>query len=287
MENLKALKKIDLTKNSVEEINQLINKIGALPIMRTEYEKGKIFDRAVRINVDEADFNTRSRLSYAPAEYNTNYLRASTPENTMFYGSVLKDNYTIDDHSNTRITACCETSELLRDNSIPEGERLMIIGTWEVQEFMTLATIFDPSKEYVIDYLQKIKNDYLILLKQNPELETKGIEYLKFLANEFSKDVKTGNNHEYYISALLSTLMSNTGLDGVLYPSVRAAGIGLCTAIHPRVADKLKLISVRKCLLKKENGKVKITYLKACDVEDDSKPFELLDIEDYRKLKEK
>lgn len=253
--------------------------------MRTEYHKGKIFDRAVRIKDDQADFNTKCRLSYAPAEYNVSYLRASTPENTMFYGSVLKDNYTIDDHGYTRITACCETSELLRDNSIANGERLMIIGTWEVQDFMTLATIFDPTKEYDIDYLQEIKSKYLTLLKQNSELETKGIEYLKFLAKEFSKDVKNGENHEYHISALFSALISNTGVDGILYPSVRAAGIGLCVAIHPRVLNKLKLISVRKCLLKKENGQVKITYLKACDVEDDSKPFKLLDIEEYKQLK--
>lgn len=287
MENLDALKKIDLTRNSVEEINQLLNQIGPLPIMRTEYHKGKIFDRAVRIKENEADFNTKARLSYAPAKYNVNYLRASTPKNTMFYGSVLKDNFTVDDHGYTRITACCETSELLRDNSIPKGERLMIIGSWEVQETITLATIFDPTKEYEIDYLQKIKTDYLTMLKQNPELENKGIEYLKFLAKEFSKDVKNGDNHEYHISALFSTLISNTGVDGVLYPSVRAAGIGLCVALHPRVADKLKLISVRKCLLKKESGQVKITYLKACDVNDDSQPFELLDVDEYKKLKAK
>lgn len=253
--------------------------------MRTEYRKGKFFDRAVRIKDDEADFNSRCRLSYAPVEYNTNYLRASTPENTMFYGSVLKDNYTLDDHSYTRITACCETSELLRDHTIATGERLMIIGTWEVQDFMTLATIFDPTKEYEIDYLKEIKNSYRTLLKQNPELETKGIEYLKFLAEEFSKDVKNGKNHEYHISALFSALISNTGVDGVIYPSVRATGIGLCVAIHPKVLKKLKLVGVRKCLLKKENGQVKITYLKACDVEDDSKPFKLLEIDEYNKLK--
>lgn len=285
MENLKALKKIDLTQNSVEEINELLNQIGPLPIMRTEYHKGKIFDRAIRIKENEADFNTRERLTYAPAKYNVNYLRASTPENTMFYGSVLKDNFTVDDHGHTRITACCETSELLRDNSIPKGERLMIIGSWEVQETITLATIFDPTKEYDIDYLHKIKTDYLTMLKQNPELENKGIEYLNFLAKEFSKDVKDGNNYEYHITALFSALISNTGVDGVLYPSVRAAGIGLCVALHPRVADKLKLISVRKCLLKKENGQVKITYLKACDVNDDSQPFELLDVDEYKKIK--
>jgi hypothetical protein len=283
METLKALRKLDLSKSSVEEINVLLNQIGPLPIMRTEYHKGKIFDRAVNIKDSELDFTKLSRLSYAPAEYNTNYLRASTPNNTMFYGSVLKDNYTIDEHGHTRITACCETSDLLRDNSVSKGKRQMIIGTWEVQESMTLATIFDPTKEYEIEYLQDIKNNYQILLKQNPELETKGIEYLKFLAKEFSKDVKKGNNHEYHITSLFSALISNTGVDGVLYPSVRAAGIGLCVAIHPRVANKLKLVSVRKCLLNKEDDKVNIKYLKACEVKDGSDTFQLLNLDEYKK----
>lgn len=283
MDTLNKLKAINLKTSTIEEINELLNKIGALPLMRTIYSKGKAFDRAVKIQYDEPDFKTVSRLSYAPAKFNTEYLRASTPQNTMFYGSVLKDNYTIDDHGYTRITACCETSDLLRDNSITKGKRYMIIGSWEVQESITLATIFDPTIEYDIDYLNEVKSDYLITLEQNPELKEKAIEYLKFLASEFSKDVKHGNNHEYYITALFSALISNTGFDGVLYPSVRAAGIGLCVALHPRVADKLRLLSVRKCLLKKKEGKVNITYLKACDVEKNTKTFELLDIEEFKK----
>lgn len=285
MEILEQLKNLDLTQSSAEEIFKLINKIGYLPIMKSIFVQGRIFDRAVRIKEYEPEFNTRSRLSYVPNESNTSFQRASTPYNTMFYGSVLKEKFTIEDHGYTRITACCETSELLRDDTITSGERLMIIGTWEVQELITVSTIFDPTKEYEIEYLQEIKNDYLKHLKNNPELKTKGIEYLKFLASEFSKDVKNGENHEYYISALFSSIITNNGVDGILYPSVRAAGVGLCIAIHPRVMHKLKLIGVRKCFLKKENGEVLINYIKGCDVEDDSKPFQLLEFEEYKKLK--
>jgi len=285
MEILEQLKNIELTEGNIGKISELINQIGPLPIMKSIFVKGRIFDRAVRIEDNEPDFNTRSRLSYFPSEFNTSYQRASTPKNTMFYGSVLKDKYTKEDHTNTRITACCETSELLRDVKIQTGERQMIIGTWEVQELITVSTIFDPTKEYEIEYLQEIKNDYLKDLKNNPELKTKGVEYLKFLASEFSKDVKNGENHEYYISALFSSIITNNGVDGILYPSVRAAGIGLCVAIHPKVINKLKLIGVRKCFLKKENGEVIITYIKGCDVEDDSNPFQLLEFEEYKKLK--
>lgn len=285
MEILEQLKNIELTEGNIGKISELINQIGPLPIMKSLFAKGRFFDRAVRIKENEPDFNTRCRLSYCPSEYNTNFQRASTPNNTMFYGSVLKDKYTKEDHTNTRITACCETSELIRDDTIPSGEGLMIIGTWEVQDLITVSTIIDPTKEYEIDYFQEIKNDYLKHLKKTPEFEAKGYEYLKFLANEFSKDVKNGENHEYYISALFSNILTNTSVDGILYPSVRAAGIGLCIAIHPRVMNKLKLIGVRKCFLKKENGEVIIKYIKGCDVEDDSKPFMLLELEEYKKLK--
>jgi hypothetical protein len=283
MENLEKLKAINLKTASIAEIDSLLNKIGPLPIMRTEYTKGKIFERAQRNKVGEPDFTTVKRMSYAPPEHNIDYLRASTPDHTMFYGSVLKDLYTVDDVGHTRITACCETSELLRNNEIPEGERVITLGTWQVQETISLATIFDPTKDYTIDYLNEIKQEYLASINNHPELKEKGLEYLQFLANEFSKDVKSGNNHEYHISALFSSLISKTGVDGVLYPSVRSAGLGLCVALNPKVADKLQLIMVNKCLIKKQNGNVSITYLKRCNVETESETFELLEMEDFKK----
>ncbi|MGL2993372.1 hypothetical protein [Flavobacterium sp. TSSA_36] len=282
MENLQKLKAIDLSTASIAEIDALLNKIGPLPIMRTDYKKGKIFERVQRNKDNEPDFSTVKRMSYAPKEFNNEYLRASTPDHTMFYGSVLKDSYTIDDVGYTRMTACCETSELLRDNTIPEGERIVTLGTWQVQEPITLATIFDPTKEYTIDYLNEIKKDYIDSIERNPELKEKGLAYLQFLATEFSKDVKLGNNHEYYISSLFTKLISETGVDGVLYPSVRSAGIGLCVALHPRVADKLELIMVNKCFIKKQDGKVSISYLKRCNVESNSKTFELLEMNEFK-----
>ncbi|MDR6845595.1 hypothetical protein [Flavobacterium granuli] len=287
MENLKKLQELNLNSCSIEEIDQLLNNIGPLPIMRTEYSEGKIFDRAQRNKDEEPDFTTVKRMSYVPKENNKDYLRASTPDHTMFYGSVLKDHYTTDDVGYTRMTACCETSELLRDNKIPEGERIITLGTWQVQEPITLATIFDPTKDYELDYLNEIKQDYLISIDRNPDLKEKGLAYLKFLATEFSKDVKSGNNHEYHISALFTKIISNTGVDGVLYPSVRSAGIGLCVALHPRVADKLKLIMVNKCYIKKKDNKVSIGYLKRCNVNPSSETFELLEMEEFNLIYQK
>ncbi|WP_308130820.1 hypothetical protein [uncultured Flavobacterium sp.] len=129
MDLLDKLRALDLETVSKDEIDALLHQIGALPIMKTDYGVGKLFLRAVRNSDPSSDFSTVSRLSYCPPEYNKNFLRASTPDNTMFYGSVVKDNPTAEEVNHARITACCETSELLRDNEIPEGERIITIGT--------------------------------------------------------------------------------------------------------------------------------------------------------------
>ena len=285
MEILNRLKEIDLETVSTDEINKVLNQVGALPIMKTEYSDGKLFFRAVRNSDADSDFTTVSRLSFCPPEYNKNLLRASTPDNTMFYGSVVKDNPTDEEYNYARITACCETSELLRDNEIPDGERVLTIGTWRVKGKLQVGTIFDPNKKYEIEYLENIKNAYIDFLEHFPDLKEKGLAYLAYLANEYSKDVKNGENYKYKISALFSKIAADKS-DGILYPSVRAAGIGLCLAIKPDAMENLELVMVHKCLLKKENGVVRITFLKVCEVEEGAENFELLDVSEYKRRRE-
>ncbi|NGZ44475.1 RES domain-containing protein [Cytophagaceae bacterium 50C-KIRBA] len=275
MENLKSLMAINLQNTPIEEIYSLINNIRPLPILKTVYPKGTLLERAQRNCDGQLDFSTVQRMSYAPSNFNTKYLKASTPENTMFYASVVTGNQ---NQGLARITACCEISELLRDDLIPMGERIITMGTWQVQEPITLATIFDPTKIYTINYLEEIKLAYLTHLNNFSYLKEKGLAYLQFLSKEFSKNVKSGNNHEYYISALFSNLISKTGFDGILYPSVRSAENGLCIALCPAVADGLQLIQVNKCLIQKKDGEISISYLKRCNVVPNSETFKLLDL---------
>jgi hypothetical protein len=248
MTTLEQLKALDLTIADPDEVWTLVNQIGALPIMRSEYHKGKIFERAMNNRVGEPDFNQVSRMSFKPAHLNTDYQRASTPNNTMFYGSVLKDEYTHDDVAHARITACCEVSDLLRDNTIAEGERIMTLGTWRLKEDISCATIFDPSKTYTIDFLNEVKADYIARLEEAlKEFREKGYAYLDFLAREFSKDVTKGQNQEYHISSQFSrSISASPAVDGIVYPSVRSAGLNLCVALQPRVMDRLELIMVNQ-----------------------------------------
>jgi hypothetical protein len=97
MATLEQLKALDLKEADPNHIWELVNQIGPLPIMRSEYKRGKIFERALNNKDGEPDFHQVSRMSFKPAHLNTGFQRASTPESTMFYGSVLKDQYTHDD----------------------------------------------------------------------------------------------------------------------------------------------------------------------------------------------
>ncbi|WP_308130819.1 hypothetical protein [uncultured Flavobacterium sp.] len=146
---------------------------------------------------------------------------------------------------------------------------------------MEVGTIFDPNKNYDIEYLENIKNAYIKFLDDYPDLKEKGLAFLEYLSSEYSKDVKKGENHKYLVSALFSRIVAQRS-DGILYPSVRAAGIGLCLAIKPEAMENLELIMVHKCLLKKENGVVRITFLKVCEVNKDAEAFELLDVAEYK-----
>jgi hypothetical protein len=83
------LRKLDLSKRPNKEIKEELNKIASLPFMTTTFDSSKEIERAVPNTDNEPVFNTVSRLSYKPQEYNTDFQRASTPDNTMFYGSVI------------------------------------------------------------------------------------------------------------------------------------------------------------------------------------------------------
>lgn len=162
------------------------------------------------------------------------------------------------------------------------GERIMTLGTWRLKEDITCATIFDPSRTYTIDFLNDVKDAYTAILEGEPnDMKEKGYAYLEFLASEFSKDVKKNQNHDYYISSQFSRVISTTGVDDIVYPSVRSAGLNLCVALQPRVTDKLELIMVNKVHVKKENGEVKIRYLGRCNVTEGATEFKILSMQEF------
>ena len=274
-ELLTKLKSLDLSKVTSEDIESILREmfVGGIPIMITDYNQHKEIERAVNNTEEEPIFSTKVRISYKPKVYNKTHLRASTPENTMFYASVIPEgDLSLEEITSARIIGSSEIIDLLRENI--NGERLITFGKWEVQELISVITIFDPNKDYNIKYINEIRDKYNTKILTKDEV-VKRDELLSFLASEFSKKVENGGNHNYMISSIFTQLVVNNGADGVLYPSVQSDGNGLCLALHPRVMDKLKLIKVLQCKLTKTGNEAKLTNERSCIVKDGSDTFEL------------
>ncbi len=293
MDVIDQLKVLDLSEYPIAELDRLLTSLGKLGIMLTDYHKtpenqySKEIERAVNNTQEEPDFNSISRISYKPAKYNSTYLRASTPKNTMFYGSVIsEEDYDKEEMKYTRIVGASEISSLMRNSDVIEGWSKMTFGKWEVTENISLATIIDPTIDYEHQYLNNLKTKYLEFLNEIPEdVRENTLKCLKFISSEFSKEVSTGNNHEYLISSKFTEIFTKTSnFDGVVYPSVQSKGYGLCVAIHPRAMNKLKLTKVLQCKLTKtlrEDGENNFQLMneKNCLVEDGAETFELKEIE--------
>src|SRR5690606_7273824 len=141
-------------------------------------------------------FTTTERISFKPAHLNKEYARASTPDNTMFYGVPVDENSYDEDGRFTgldysRITGGCEINELLKNPHIDAGEAIIIVGMWRVKEELNLVTVFNPEKDYGVDYINKVKNHLKTELEknENPILKEKGLDYYRTLGYEFGKDV--------------------------------------------------------------------------------------------------
>jgi len=278
-EIINRLKELDLSKFPVEEIETLLRQLFSvpIPIVTTDYAFPKELERAVNNTEDEPVFNSKNRISFKPARLNTTYQRASIPKTTMFYASVIPEEDLNDDEIKyARITGAYEVVDLLRDNI--NGESKVTFGKWQVQDLISVTSIFDPNIDYKINYINKVRDFYKNQKLEDAEI-TQRDEVLSFLASEFSKNIVKGENYSYLISAILTELIVNNNSDGVLYPSVQSDGYGLCIALHPRVVEKLKLIKVLQCRIIKEDNSIKIYNEKNCLIENDSDTFELVDIE--------
>ena len=277
-ELLTELKSLYLSQEPSEDIERILREIfqGRIPLITTDYNYPKEFERAVNNTEEQPLFTTKARISYKPKEFNKTHLRASTPDNTMFYASIIPEGeLSANEITNARIIGAVETIDLLRSNIA--GERLVTFGKWQVQDKVSVITIFDPNRDYNIKYINEVRDKY-----NSQDLSDEDVlkrdELLEFLAFEFSKKVENGESYNYMISSIFTELVVNHGADGVLYPSVQSDGNGLCLALHPRVMDKLKLIKVLQCKLTKAGCDAKLSNKKFCIVADNSDTFELKEI---------
>lgn len=272
----RQIQDLDLESYPVDEINRLLVEFGQLPLMVTDYEEGKMIHRARPI-LDNENITSVSGLKYVPHELNTNYLRASTPNNTMFYGATVSETDETPGITNPRLTSAMETCSFLRDISL-DGRQRLLYGKWRLLSRISLITIlFTHFRSSRNQWIKTMSEEYFNYLQNFPDDQRKRYKQISnFLSSEFSRCVDTNENYKYLVSSLITRKLIEAGYDGVLYPSVRSMKVGLNVAIKPEVVDeRMELISVLECDVHKRNKKVIINNLRSCLVSSGSETFNL------------
>lgn len=257
-EIIAAFKNLDLTTYPYEEIKHLINQLGPVAHMSVSYHKGKSIMRA-RPNYGDEKFRAKKEFSFKPQELNLTYQRASTPHSTMFYGTTVPDKLEPGELDNMRVIGLVETIPFLRDNSIEKGFQKISFGRWEVIEDINLLAIIHYDNYHgESSFTRELYDDFKNNIANAPEdIRDKSEKFLEFLASEFAKE-EIVDDYDYMISAIFTEMAVKKGLDGILYPSVRATGRGFNIAITPEATKKMQLIVAGECSTVKFEG---TTYL--------------------------
>ncbi|HEX9513817.1 MAG TPA: hypothetical protein VF939_25175 [Puia sp.] len=274
-EAIDKLKALDLTSYPKDEIYELIKAFGKFGAIAMDLHPGKVLIRA-RPNEAGKSFTTRSELSYKPAQYNTTYQRASTPDQTMFYAGAIPEDIPIEEVNNARIIASLEASNLLRDNR-PDGEQLITFSKWIVTKDIRLfAVCYHRDFTTKSSHTKELYEAYHAWAKTLPDdLKQKSIEITEYLASEFAKMPIRGD-FDYMISSIFTEIIALSQTSGAYFPSVRADAQGYNVAILPSVADSnLKLVAAGECTIYKKGDHTIVDNETVALINDDSITFKL------------
>ncbi len=252
---ISKLSSLDLTNYPYDEVKKLLKQIGKIGYVLTVLHKGTQIIR-LRPNPDWETFSNVKDLSYKPQEFNKTYQRASTPNNTMFYGSSNQIDNPNAKPTVGRNTALIEGFRRMLDiNSVDKLK--VTYSNWVVQEDIFLVTIrFNElfnEKHPEFKFVYKNFKEYLA---KHSEKEKETIKFSEFLSREFSKpEANSEKDYLYLISATFSEIVSQK-YDGIIYPSVRTVGEGVNIALKPEIIDsgKIKCQVVMECIISKDSN---------------------------------
>jgi len=218
-----------------DKIKRLLLSIkGKIVIPTLILGKGSRIFRASHIN-NISDITSYQRLSYKPASMNKTYQRASSPNNTMFYG-IVSNNYT-----NAVMGCFGETCDCLRNTDIPNKHYKIVISEWELLNDVQLVQMIDPNGNNKSKVFTNHKEFVSIIKKHNADNKGSNKDFLCFINKEFKKNCY--KESDYWISATYTEFLTQIlGYNGIVYESVQAIDPALCevkcVAFTPNFTDK-------------------------------------------------
>lgn len=240
-EILKKMSDLDLSKYPFAETQELIRSLGKGGYLIFTLHYGKSLTRAR----PGSGYSQKAELSYLPQEKNKKCQRASTPNGTMFYGTIVQDGEQLD---KTRMIAASECSSLLRGGVGTRGIENITYGRWSVIKDVNLVVILGEdiySSTSENPLLSELKEAYQNFVSSAPEMN-ESIKFISnFFATEFAKE-EVQEDYDYFLSALFTKVVTrDLGYDGVMYPSVRSGGEwGFNVAIKPEIVDNNMILEM-------------------------------------------
>jgi hypothetical protein len=267
------LQSLNLSTLPDDQIRELLKLFGKVAVIEYKLHPGKIILRA---RPEDAlwPYTNRKSLCYKPQEYNKTYQRASTPNMTMFYGSIIPEEIDNGDLNNERIVVTMEASPWLRAKESC-GVRRITYSKWEVISDIKLVAVLQNKDFFeASSHTRKIVQDFNLFVEAHPEHREPTLMVSDYLAYEFGKEATPAHFH-YMVSALYTEYLTRFGFDGVLYPSVRVGGKGFNIAITPDAANsKIKLLAAGECTLyKRLFGNSIVDNDTEVTITDENKPF--------------
>ena len=259
IENLKSINVQD--NNARERIEEILKNVGGVAFVEVTLDIGNAFIRArpnKRMDNEKYEtFTNFSDLNFKPQDRNDYYQRGSTPNKTMFYGVIVPTK--IIEGINPRCVGMLEALPEFRNKTL-QGITKITYGKWTVIKPIKLLVII-PHNEFIDanKYLKELDAAYQTFLS-NVEitLKNRSISFFDFLAEKFS-EADIHNHEDYMISAIYSEIVTNKRFDGIMYPSVRAAGKGFNVAITEETAlTSIKLSAAGENFIYKNKGKTKV-----------------------------
>ena len=253
---------LENTEKCKRQVRRVVNAVFPIPWLHHPLKAGTIISRCRR----DAPNLGKDSFGCKPAEIVEDYQRASIPHKTIFYGAV--GDREVEDGE---FIAMLETSKTHRNN-IELGREEIYVSHWVVKQDIGMALISHP-KVFVdssigstVDEMQK---NYIRLLPSYPADRDFIIEFDKlaeFVARQFAKRVKDGNNFEYLISAHFANNALETDY-GIIYPSVQVYGkLGFNVALRPDIINShLDFIDAEKHILYKAGNYMQVPANKYSD----------------------
>lgn len=157
-----------------------------------------------RINEKSHEFDNASKLSYEPKEYNTTYMRACTPNETMFYGSIVSEILGEGEPTTARITIIYEISEFAHDLE-SFREQIITFSVWEVQKEIRLFSLLHHKNfEKPTEFSKTLQVEFEKFIKKYNGKEEQTTKIAEFLVEQYSKIVSPEEDFDYLISARYS-----------------------------------------------------------------------------------